>query len=671
MSKKLCVLCCRNFSPELEAVVVAEGWSDVTVAAYPARCGRPPLTWDELRPLVDEDCTQVLLLGRTCLKGLAQTPADWPPVRQVLQAECFHLVAGATLVSEAIARGGYLITPSWVHDWRANLRALGFDEESAAEFFHEFARELILLDTGVIPDASARLAELAHAAKLPATRVAVGIDYARLLLARLVAEWRLDEARRQARMRERDHARQRADHLCAMDFLGRLALLEDEQTTIAAIEELFYMLFAPGVLHYVRYENGALQGDESLPPDIAKQFQCLENDWKWTDSGTGFILRIVRAGEPLGGIAVDRFAFPEGRARYLDLALSIAGVLALAIENARTYRRIKATEEALRMSEQRLKMAQAIGHLGHWELDVNTGDMRWSDETYRILGYEPQELAPSYDTFFQVIHSDDRARVATQIAHAREGTTFDIEYRIALPDGRKRVVHGMGAAIRLGTDKQFKVVGTIQHAAAPERAEVLGIIQDITDRKELEWKLEQEAHTDPLTGCANRRYFLEVAGHELARSRRYARELSVLMLDLDHFKAINDLHGHQVGDRTLQTLAQVCRAILREEDMMGRFGGEEFAILLLETGSEKAFEVGERLCRAVAAAEVPLDGKPPLRFTTSVGVATLANSDRRIDTLLGRADQALYEAKGAGRNRVVAAGPVPLLPDFSHQSAGS
>ena len=107
-------------------------------------------------------------------------------------------MAGPTLVAEAIARDAYLITPGWLDDWRGNLRKLGFDEGNAAGFFHDFARELLLLDTGVVPDAPLKLAELADAVGLPATRVAVGIDYIRQLLARLVAEWRLDEEQQQA-----------------------------------------------------------------------------------------------------------------------------------------------------------------------------------------------------------------------------------------------------------------------------------------------------------------------------------------------------------------------------------------------------------------------------------------------------------------------------------------
>jgi diguanylate cyclase (GGDEF)-like protein len=485
--------------------------------------------------------------------------------------------------------------------------------------------------------------------------VAAGGDHLRARLARLVAEWRLLEGRRESRQRERDHARELADHQAAMDFLGRLPLLKDERETLAAVEEMFHMLFAPQVYRYVRFEGGTPRCDEGLSPELERQVVALNSDWAWTESQAGFLLRIARAGETLGVVAVDHFAFPQYANRYVSLALSIAGVAGLAIDNARTYRRMKENEVALRKGERALKMAQAMAHLGHWEMDMGTEEIRWSDETYRILGYEPEKHAPSYDALLQAVHPEDRARVERHLGAAREGGRFDIEFRVVLPQGRVRVLHGMAELAFLGADTATQLIGAIRDITTPERTKLLGVLQDITDHKELQQKLEVEAHTDPLTGCANRRRFLELAARELARARRYPEEVSVLMLDLDHFKEFNDQYGHQAGDRVLQRLVRACQSILRAEDALGRLGGEEFAILLPETGAAKALEVAERLCREVASAEVVLGGGSPLNFTTSIGVATVRPEDLSVDAVLERADRALYEAKDAGRNRVVAA----------------
>jgi diguanylate cyclase (GGDEF)-like protein len=168
--------------------------------------------------------------------------------------------------------------------------------------------------------------------------------------------------------------------------------------------------------------------------------------------------------------------------------------------------------------------------------------------------------------------------------------------------------------------------------------------------------LERQAHTDELTGLANRLRFFEMAEAELARARRYDAALSVLMLDIDHFKEVNDVHGHRAGDRVLQQLARTCLEVLRNVDVVGRVGGEEFAILLPETALEGAVEVAERLREAVACAEVTRAEGVPLRITVSIGVAVLAGA-ANLDTLMSRSDAALYDAKHQGRNRVCVYSP--------------
>ncbi|MDD2686741.1 MAG: diguanylate cyclase [Gallionella sp.] len=165
-------------------------------------------------------------------------------------------------------------------------------------------------------------------------------------------------------------------------------------------------------------------------------------------------------------------------------------------------------------------------------------------------------------------------------------------------------------------------------------------------------ELERQAHFDYLTGLDNRRHFLGQAEIELARTLRYDRALSILMIDIDHFKQVNDTYGHKVGDIVLQNFASVCRATLRNIDIIGRIGGEEFAVLLPEAGREQAMEAAERLRAALASAQVKLDNGLPLHFTASFGVVTLEENDTNIDILLNQADQALYRAKSQGRNRV-------------------
>jgi len=345
MTTKLCILGCHNFQPEVSAAIAAECWDDVVVVAFPVRCGRPPINWDELRSLIPADCGQVVVLGRACLKGLGDPPADFPATRVMPVEQCFHLVAGESLVNEAIADGGYLITSAWLADWRSQLKALGFRIEQANEFFEDFAKELVLLDTGLDPDATTRLAELQEVTKLPARRIAVGLDHTRLRLARLVLEFRLEQAKRKIKEQNRQHAAELADQIAAMDMLVQLAKTQDEEAAIAAIEDLFRMLFAPAALHYLRVENDIPIPREVIPADLDNAMRSLREDYSWTPDGQGFLLRIGRGDQVLGLIAIDRLTFPSYRERYLNMALAVTGVCGLAIENARNRKKLLEAEK--------------------------------------------------------------------------------------------------------------------------------------------------------------------------------------------------------------------------------------------------------------------------------------------------------------------------------------
>ena len=192
---------------------------------------------------------------------------------------------------------------------------------------------------------------------------------------------------------------------------------------------------------------------------------------------------------------------------------------------------------------------------------------------------------------------------------------------------------------------------------------LVGVISNIDQRKKLQAELEFRAHTDALTGVPNRRYFLELAEQTFQRSIRYGRALSVLMIDVDHFKRVNDGHGHAVGDEVLNKLTGICARSLRKADLIGRMGGEEFAVVLPETAAEQALETAERLRAAVDAGPIPLGSGLSLHFTISVGVTSLTATTPNLDTLLSQADQALYAAKESGRNRVCVGAQQPTPAD--------
>lgn len=173
---------------------------------------------------------------------------------------------------------------------------------------------------------------------------------------------------------------------------------------------------------------------------------------------------------------------------------------------------------------------------------------------------------------------------------------------------------------------------------------------EIAQRNMLEEKLLHQAHTDELTGIHNRRHFLQLGRDEISRSLRYDRPLSLLLIDLDHFKMINDNFGHDIGDEVLCRFSRLCRETLREPDILGRLGGEEFAIIIPEESLQGAILTAERLRGAVENEF----SNTPYRLTVSIGVTAMSESDTSISDLLKRADEMMYEAKHRGRNRVIA-----------------
>ena len=166
--------------------------------------------------------------------------------------------------------------------------------------------------------------------------------------------------------------------------------------------------------------------------------------------------------------------------------------------------------------------------------------------------------------------------------------------------------------------------------------------------------LAKLATTDELTGISNRRHFVDVGRREIDRCSRYGRRMSLLYIDIDHFKRVNDTWGHPAGDIVLKELAREISGILRRQDTVARIGGEEYAVILPETEAKTAFAVGESLRLAIEQSRTRVSEKAEIKYTLSIGVATLTGEEDSLDAMMQRADAALYQAKKNGRNQVVA-----------------
>jgi len=187
------------------------------------------------------------------------------------------------------------------------------------------------------------------------------------------------------------------------------------------------------------------------------------------------------------------------------------------------------------------------------------------------------------------------------------------------------------------------------------------VIRDISERARLIEELSRAATQDSLTGLYNRRFITKILNKELERCRRFDRILGIAMIDLDNFKNINDMHGHLFGDKVLKIVAEILSKNIREVDVICRWGGEEFVVLLPETNLEMLISWAERVCKLLASTVIRQDNEPTVirqdneqttNITASFGVMATSGKKETIDTLIEKADKALYRAKERGKNQV-------------------
>jgi PAS domain S-box-containing protein len=383
------------------------------------------------------------------------------------------------MVSALQDKGAYLTSPSWLNNWREHIREWGFKEEGIREFLQESAKEIILLDTGVINGVEKDLADFALHAGLPGARSIIGLDYCGLLFKEIIRD-HLNTGQDSQRLSEAVNkaVREKADHAMAIDLLGDMTRIVSESELTDKVLELFTMLFAPANLAYWPFSNGAPGAPRSSCGDEASFYRAEELIEKLgdreviTDSKDGFIIRIVHMNETMAIIELNSIAFPEYMEHYLNLALSISRVIGLSIENARKYEKIKAVQEELRQNEERYRQIFERHPAAKLLLDPVNGDIVDANlAAATFYGYPAQQLKGMSVSILDTIHA---GRLQRQILKGKDSGRGHFTYRHRLSSGEIRDVEVISGPV------------TIQ-----ERELFYAIIHDITERKRIETALKE------------------------------------------------------------------------------------------------------------------------------------------------------------------------------------
>ncbi|WP_411562433.1 GGDEF domain-containing protein [Pseudomonas shirazensis] len=274
-----------------------------------------------------------------------------------------------------------------------------------------------------------------------------------------------------------------------------------------------------------------------------------------------------------------------------------------------------------------------------WAFDWKTRQVLYVSPAFeRIFGRQVSRVLADFNEWRDSIYPDDLEYAERSLAQVLlQGAVEDREYRIINAAGE----------IRWLSDKCY-----INQQQDGDRVIVVGIAEDITEKKQLEGELQRLATTDVLTQSSNRRHFFECANQAFTAAREDGTPLSFLLLDIDDFKLINDTYGHQQGDQVLQHIADSGKAVLRRGDVFGRIGGEEFAAVFPGCEAKVAEQIAERLQREIQRLSFS-HGQERFGVTISQGLTSLRDDDLSLDSLFARADAAMYQAKRLGKNQII------------------
>ena len=372
--------------------------------------------------------------------------------------------------------------------------------------------------------------------------------------------------------------------------------------------------------------------------EISKDYVLLTPEGKRIPDQDWPVARLLR-GEAVRDVDIALCNVPNKWTRVLSysgaLVRDAEGKPIMGLLTMRDITERKRAENVRAEAEKRLRLAVDIAQLGTWEWSAADNKVYFSPQWKNLFGFQDDEIPNKVDEWSSRLHPAEReavqSRVKSYVAHPVQ--SLQLEYRMRHRDGSYRWVVMQAIAIADENNNAPRLIGTML---------------DVTEQKQIEQRVREAAQHDALTGLPNRALIFEYAGHLLAAAHRKHSRGALLFIDLDRFKPVNDLYGHDIGDRLLKEVSKRLIACVRHEDVIGRIGGDEFVIVLPYLGKDySAYTVAEHVLEAI---QQPFHiDELDLHITASIGISLYPQHGTEVDALLHAADLAMYQVKERGR----------------------
>ena len=688
----LTLLVCTAYRPEAETLLQRHSWENIALQTYAPVCmhAQSRLHLEALAQQMQTEQTPFAVVGTCPMAQRLNT--NQPSLNQTDQqhrlSQCFYGIANQAIVDNITAQGGYILSPGWLANWKQHIKSWGFDQPTARSFFQESIKKICLLDTGVGVDSEKQLAEMGAYLDLPVECVQVGLDVFDLYLTQIVERWQLRKRQEMHAAEASEMQRSMANYAMILDLIPWLAQKHSEAEVIAQTLDIFKMLFSANTLHYLQIEDNQVlssHGNNIEPSSIealvrwAREEDALS---RWIDEKSGFYLRFAYHKQTVGALLVSNLSFPQHIHHYLNLSIAMTSIYGLAIINARILQRLKDAEQFARHEKDISDtLCQVMSELtAQFEQDEVLRRILLS--LYRVIPYSEAAvfLLNNSQLHFKIgmtqpvvpVRHSERAPVqAEMLSYEPKVRSLDVDNEIFAAHNpvlthidqipqlsqmlcQQEIGSWMGIPL-ISSNKLFGLLSVVSPDATSFNSHQITLAQSFANAIENAHVLREvrnQASTDPLTGLYNRRSFFDLAQKEYSQAMYTKRPLAALMMDVDFFKRVNDTYGHDIGDLVLIKLAKLCARKIRNADILGRYGGEEFVLILPDTPPHTATKIAERLRRDIAEMRIR-SKKGEIQVHVSVGIASLDIACPSLEELIKRSDTALYQAKQQGRNRVI------------------